>query len=86
MHFLDQKKRTEQRGQVDTALKFHVDTFWGNLQLAALGDLDRLNGLVAWCGLSLLDLLDDLVALEDLAEDDVTAIEPAVQLLVSRSI
>lgn len=61
-----------------TALEFHVDTFWGNFQLAALGDLDRLYGLVAWSGLDLLDLLDDIVALEDLTEDDVAAIQPAV--------
>lgn len=55
-----------------------MDTFWGHLQLAALGDLDWLNGLVAWLGLNILNLLDNVIALEDLAEDDVAAIEPAV--------
>jgi hypothetical protein len=55
-----------------------VDTFWGHLQLATLGDLDGLDRLVARGGLHLLDLLDDIIALEDLAEDDVAAIQPAV--------
>ena len=58
------------------ALKFHADTFFGDLQLAALGDLDRLCRLVAGESLGILDLLNDLVALEDLAEDDVAAIKP----------
>lgn len=53
-----------------------MDTFGGNLQLAGLGDLDGLDGLVAGGRLGVLDLLDDVVALEDLAEDDVLAIEP----------
>lgn len=66
------------------SLEFHVDTFWGHLQLAALGDLDRLDGLIARSGLDLLDLLDHVVTLEDLAEDDVAAIQPAVDDGVSR--
>lgn len=53
-----------------------MDTFRGNLQLAALGDLDGLDGLVARLGGRVLNLLHDVVALEDLAEDDVTTIEP----------
>lgn len=57
-------------------LELHVNTFGRNLQLAALGDLDLLDGLVAGLGGALLDLLNDVVALEDLAEDNVTAIEP----------
>ena len=60
-----------------------MNTFWGHLQLAALGNLDRLDGLVAVGSLGLLDLLDDFVALEDLAEDDVTAIQPAVSYLLA---
>jgi hypothetical protein len=60
-----------------------VDTFCGHLQLAALGDLDCLHRLVARGGLDLLDLLDDVVSIKDLAEDDVAAIEPAVCDLVS---
>lgn len=57
-------------------LKLHVDTFRGNLKLAALGDLDGLNRSITSAGLGVLDLLNDIVALEDLAEDDVLAIEP----------
>lgn len=57
-------------------LELHVNTFGRNLQLSALGDLDLLEGLVTGLGSTLLDLLDDIVALENLAEDDVTAIEP----------
>ena len=60
-------------------LELNVYTFFGNRQLARLGDLDRLNGLVARPGLDLLDLLDNVVALEDLAEDDVTAVKPPVK-------
>lgn len=53
-----------------------MDTFFGNGQLAALGDLDGHLGLVAGVLLDVLNLLDNLVALEDLAEDDVLAIQP----------
>lgn len=60
------------------ALKLDVNTFFGDRELAALGDLDRLDGLVAAGRLGVLNLLDNLVALENLAEDDVLAIEPAV--------
>jgi hypothetical protein len=61
--------------------QFHVNTFRGDLQLAALGDLDSLDGLVASSGRVLLDLLHDIVALENLAEHDVLAIEPAVGIV-----
>jgi len=54
-----------------------VDTFFWNLELAALGDLDGIGWLVARGLGRILDLLDNLVALENLAEDDVAAIEPA---------
>lgn len=57
-------------------LEVDVNTFRGNLKLAALDDLDGLNRLIARCGLGVLDLLDNLVALEDFTEDDVAAIEP----------
>lgn len=60
-------------------LELNVYTFVWNLQLARLDDLDRLNGLIARLGLDLLDLLDNIVALEDLAEDDVTAVKPPVK-------
>lgn len=63
--------------------KFHVNTFCGHLQLAALGDLDLLPRLVAGRCLGVLDYLDELVALKNLAEDDVAAIKPAEQPRVS---
>lgn len=56
-----------------------MNTFFGNLELSALGDPDRLLGLVAGLLVDVLDLLDDVVALEDLAEDDVTAVQPPVR-------
>ena len=58
-------------------LEFRVDTFFWHLELAALSDLDGLGWLVAGALRRILDFLDNLVALEDLAEDDVAAIEPA---------
>jgi hypothetical protein len=70
------EKSDNRRAWID-CLKFNVNTFRGDLQLSALGNLDRLDGLVR-LGLDLLDLLDDVEALEDLTEDDVTAIEPPV--------
>ena len=54
-----------------------MDTFFWHLELAALGNLDGLRWLVAGSLLAVLDLVNHFVALEDLAEDDVTAIEPA---------
>lgn len=62
-------------------LQFHVDTFFRNLELAALGDLDLRLGLVARELLDVLNLVDDVHALENLAENDVAAIEPAVDML-----
>lgn len=63
-----------------TSLEFNMNTFRGHLQLSALGDFDGLDGLVR-LGLDILDLLNDIKALEDFAEDDVTAIEPPIALL-----
>lgn len=54
-----------------------MNTFFGHRQLSALGDLNRLLGLVARVLLDILDLLDNVVALEDLAEDNVLAVQPA---------
>jgi len=62
------------------ALKLHVNTFRGDLQLATLGDLDSLLRLVTMSSRVALDLLHDVVALKNLAEDDVLAIKPAVQV------
>jgi hypothetical protein len=58
-------------------LEFRVNTFRWHLELSALGDLDRLDGLVARSLGHVLDLLDNVVSLEDLAEDNVAAVEPA---------
>jgi hypothetical protein len=58
-------------------LEFHMDTFFWHLQLAALGDLHWLLRLVTRPLLAVLDLVDDIVALKNLAEHDVAAIEPA---------
>ena len=52
-------------------------TFLGDLELAALGDLDRLDRLVARALGQILDLLHNLVSLQDLTEHDVAAVEPA---------
>jgi hypothetical protein len=54
-----------------------VNTFLGDLELSALGDLDRLDGLVAGSFGYALNLVHNLVALEHLAKDDVAAIQPA---------
>jgi hypothetical protein len=57
-------------------LELDVNTFGGNLQLATLGDLDVLDWLVTSGGLELLNLVNNVVAFEDFAENDVSAIEP----------
>lgn len=58
-------------------LELDMDTFFRDWALSGLGDLDRDLGLVTGAGLSLLNHLDDLHAItEDLAKDDVTAVEP----------
>lgn len=51
-----------------------------NLKFAALGDLDGRLGLVAGARGNILDLLNDFVALEHFAKNDVFAIEPAAQV------
>jgi len=64
--------------------KLHMNTFRRNLQLATLDNLDSLDRLITRLGLDILDLLHDIVALEDLAKHDVTAVEPTVTLSVSK--
>jgi hypothetical protein len=71
-------KRDVGERHVCEGLELLADTFRGNRQLAALGDLDRLGRLVTRLGLRVLNLLYHLVTLENLAEDDVLAIEPPV--------
>ena len=55
-----------------------MDTFLRHLQLAALGDFDLLLRSVHLALGGVLDGLDDIHALNHLAEDDVLAIEPAI--------
>lgn len=54
-----------------------MNTFGRNLQLAALGNLDFRLGTVGgtW---SVFNLFNDIVTLENFAEDDVSAIEPSI--------
>jgi hypothetical protein len=54
-----------------------VLTVFGDWELPRLGNLDHLCGLVAGALGHVLDLVDDLVALENLAEYDVAPVEPA---------
>jgi hypothetical protein len=54
-----------------------VYTFLGHLELSALSNLDGLHGLVTRALRDVLNLVHDVIAFEDLAEDDVAAIEPA---------
>lgn len=61
-------------------LELHVNTFGGDLKLATLDDLDGLLGAVTGLGLDMLDLIDDVVALEDFAKNYVASVEPAVVL------
>ncbi len=59
------------------SLKLGVNTFRWHLQLPTLDDLDHLGWLVSGSLGDVFNELDDVVALENLAEDDVAAIEPA---------
>jgi hypothetical protein len=54
-----------------------VNTFLGDLEFSALRDLDRLDWLVALSFRYVLDLVDNVVAIDDFTEDNVAAIEPA---------
>jgi hypothetical protein len=51
------------------------------LQLPALDDLDSLGGLVVGALGDVLNLLNDIVALKDLAENDVATIKPAAPVV-----
>jgi hypothetical protein len=59
-------------------LKFDVSTFVWLWQLSTLGDLDWLLWSVAWESLCGFNLGDNVHSLENLTEDYVLAIEPAV--------
>jgi hypothetical protein len=56
-----------------------MQTFFWNWQLAALGDLDSLLWFVASALGDVLDLLDDIVSLQNLTEDNMFSIEPAIE-------
>ena len=62
------------------ALEFSPDTFVRHLDFSALDDLDRLLRFVTRALGAVLDLLDDVVAFEHFAEDDVFAVEPGGNL------
>jgi hypothetical protein len=53
-----------------------MNTFVWDREFATLGNLDGLLWLIAGILLQILDLINDFEALEDLAEYDVSAIEP----------
>lgn len=55
-----------------------MDTFFWYWEFSALCDLDCELWLVSWVLWDVLDLLDDLVALEDFSEDDVLAIKMTI--------
>lgn len=57
-------------------LELNVNTFCGNLEFTTLDNLDGGKGLVTGGSLEVLDLVDNVVALEDLSEDDVTSVQP----------
>lgn len=65
------------KGAVCKYLELNVDTFGRNLQLAALHNLDSLRGLVTGRSFEVLDLVNEVVAFEDFAENDVAAVQPA---------
>ena len=58
-------------------LEFRMNTFRWHLELSALGDLDCLDRFIARSLWHVLNLLDDVISIKNLAEDDVAAIEPA---------
>lgn len=62
-----------------------MDTFRGDGELAALDDLDLLDWAVICLGWDVLDLLYNVIALKDLAEDDVTTIQPTAGRMISNA-
>lgn len=59
-----------------SGLELGPDTFFGDLQLPALDNGDGVVGAVAAVLGGVFDLVDNVHALEDFAEDDVAAVEP----------
>jgi hypothetical protein len=58
-----------------------MDTFWWNLKLSTLHNLDCLCWLIPGLFWNLLNLLNDFVTLENLAKDDVFAVEMTMRVL-----
>jgi hypothetical protein len=77
---LDQGQLTAAKGAAVPApdrLEVDVNTFFGHLELSALLYLDGHLGLVTRSFVAVLDLLNDIVALEHFTKDNVLAVEPA---------
>lgn len=62
-----------------------MDTFRGDGELAALDDLDLLDWAVICLSWDILNLLYNVIALKDLAEDDVTTIQPTAGRMISNA-
>jgi hypothetical protein len=67
---------SEQKDIGVAGLEFRVDTFFWHLELAALSDLDCLHWLVSCALFAVLYLLNYVIALENLSENDVAAVQP----------
>lgn len=63
-------------GGYSSNLELDVCTFRGHLQLARLDDLHSVNRFVTAGGLDILNLVDNVPTFEQLAEDNVLAVEP----------
>lgn len=58
-------------------LEFHMDTFFWDFQFAGFGDSDGPHRAVTIAGLALLNLGDNIHALENFAEDNVSSVQPS---------
>lgn len=76
MHLGFAKRQDREDVRILACLQFGADTLFWDLDLSRLGDLHGLLWLVARALGAVLDLLDNVITLEDLAEDDVFAVQP----------
>jgi hypothetical protein len=53
-----------------------MDTFWWHLKLSALGNLHCLNWTITVGGWGVLNLLNNVISLKNLAKNDMSTIEP----------
>lgn len=58
-----------------------MDTFFWYWQLPTLCNLDWLDWSVSWCLGHVFDLLDDVVALEDLAENNMLSVKMSITIV-----